>query len=138
MPMKKIVLTDYIDYDFVLIGICSQEEDFRLCWLLNQEFGHDFERIDDLEIVNPRPARFSVFLSQDLDNDLDYYLIANRHPAVILVPEQQKTDYFLKITGETEMVDPEEVVRALRAMPSVIAAFPVNVKDLKSKENIIF
>lgn len=139
--MKKIILTNYIDFDFKLIGISSYENDYKLCWQLNRRFSFDFSRQKDLETLQPRTGRklrFPVFRYTDPDTGFEYYLISNRHPWGNLVPEQKKTDYFMKIEGDPELIDEGLLVQGIRDIPSVVTAFPVNVRELRSVENIIF
>jgi hypothetical protein len=137
---KKFTLNNYVDYDFSLIGICSQEEDFKLCFHLNQALQLDFERIRDIEIVLPKQGNvvsFSCFEYKDVEADLDWYLIANRNPASNLVANQKQTDYLLRIVGEQELIDPEEIVDRIRELSCVLTAFIIQPQDVKNIENIL-
>ena len=58
---KKITHKDYVDYNFSLIGICTQEADYKICHLLNREFEIDFERINDIEILLPKQGNVVKF-----------------------------------------------------------------------------
>jgi len=149
--MKKIVLTDYADYDFSLIGICCQEDDYKLCWRLNKLLGIDFRRIEDVEIIQLKRKNLSSFpmfryIESDTDQEevitedteLIYYLISNRNGTMNLVPEQKQTDYFLKIHAESDLIDEADLVRKIKELPTVLTAFSINPAELKSKENLIF
>lgn len=140
--MKKIILTDYIDYEFVLIGICSQLDDFKLCWHLNKQLGTDFFR-DQNDISSLHPKKkvdifFSLFHHIDTECGLNYSIISNKSLSINLIPEQKQIDYFLKITGETDLIDSIEIIKKLKEIDKVITAYPIDVSTLKSKENIIF
>jgi hypothetical protein len=150
----RIVLKDYANFDFFLIGICSQEYDYKLCSQLNKLLELDFCRIDDIDIQSKKSNlnQFPMFryIATDSDSntkqdeviisetDTVYYLFGNRNGSVNLIPEQKQTDYFLKIQTEAEFIDVPELVRKIKELPSVLAAFSINPEQLKSKENLIF
>jgi hypothetical protein len=161
--MKKIVLTDFADYNFILIGISSHDEDYRVCWHLNKLLSVDFNRMADIDILHPKSGQESTFplfqfisrQEDPMDNqelplsekeeliademDITYQLIANRHAAGNLIPEQSKMDYFLMIKGEAAyhyIVD--DLLKQIRSLPCVMAAFKIEPESLKSKDNLIF
>ena len=137
---KKFTLNDYIDYDFSLIGICSHEEDFKLCFQLNKILGIDFERVRDIEIVLPKQGNvvsFSCFEFNDTEVDMVWYLISNRNPAANLLPDQKQTDYLLRIVGEPEQIDPLEILAKIKELSIVLTAFIIQPQDVKSIENIL-
>jgi len=140
--MKKITLTDYIDYEFILIGICSQLDDYKLCWHLNKQLEIDLIRdVNDISSLHQKKKVdifFSLFNHIDTENDLHYSIISNKSLSVNLIPEQKQTDYFLKIVGETELLDQEKIVKKIKQIENVITAFSIDINSLKSKDNIIF
>ena len=161
--MKKIVLTDFADYNFILIGISSHDEDFRVCWHLNKLLTVDFNRMPDVDILHPKTGLQSTFpmfqfISRQEDPmgndelpltekeeliaeemDITFQLIANRHSAGNLIPEQSKMDFFLMIKGEAAYhFNNDELVKQIRNLPCVMAAFKIEPESLKSKDNLIF
>ena len=140
--IKKITLTDYIDYEFVLIGICSQLDDFKLCWHLNKHLDIDLIRdVNDISSVHQKKKVdifFSLFNHIDAENNLHYSIISNKSLSINLIPEQKQTDYFLKIVGEIDLIDQSEIVKKIKQIENVITAFSIDISSLKSKENIIF
>ncbi len=138
--MKKLTLTNYIDFDFALFGICSQEDDFKICWCLNKALGLDFERVSDIELLQSKQknqVNFACFFFHDSETELDYYLIANRNGNSWLIPEQKQTDYFLRIVGESELYNDELILKLIKNLPQVMTAFILNPESIKSIENII-
>jgi hypothetical protein len=138
--MKKLTLTNYIDLDFALFGICSQEDDFKICWCLNKALALDFERVSDIELLqakNKNQINFACFFYHDAETELDYYLISNRNGNNLLVPEQKQTDYLLRIVGEPELYDENSVLKSIKTLPQVMTAFLLKPESLKSIENII-
>lgn len=140
MVMKKIILTDYIDFDFALIGICSQEDDFKMAFGLNKTLELDFVRVDDIDLISGKEKNqinFSCFHYFEQDTELDYYLITNRGSTGVLVPEHKKIDYLLRIVGEQELYDDEAILQKILGMPTVMTAILMDAKSIKSIENIL-
>ncbi|MEX1189068.1 MAG: IPExxxVDY family protein [Bacteroidia bacterium] len=138
--MKKLTLTNYISFDFALYGICSQEDDFKLCWCLNKALNIDFARIDDIVLLHPKhknPITFSCFSFHEPETELDYYLMSNRSDSNWLLPEQKQTDFLLKVGGENELYDDENTLRKIKSLPQVMTAFSLNPQSIKSIENIL-
>jgi hypothetical protein len=138
--MKKIILTNYIDFDFSLIGICSQDDDFKIAFNLNKTLELDFERIKDIELLvgkQKNQVNFSCFLYEEPETELNYYLITNRGANGVLVPEHKQIDYLLRIVGEPELYDAEVILEKIREMPQVITAILMDAKSIKSIENIL-
>jgi hypothetical protein len=140
--MKKLVLTDYIDYEFILIGICSQLDDYKLCWQLNKQLEIDLIRdVNDISSLHQKKKVdifFSLFNHIDKENDLHYSIISNKSLSVNLIPEQKQTDYFLKISGEIEVLDSSVIVKKIKSIDNILAAFLIDINTLKSKDNFIF
>lgn len=128
-----------MDYHFLLVGISSTEEDYKLCWHLNKLLQLDFERVEDLEILaGDKNLTFAVFEYEDQEIEVFYYLICNKHPLGLLVPEEAKADYILKISGEYEMVDRAELIKKIRNIQPVITAYALEPGRMKSVDNLLF
>lgn len=138
---KRITQKDYVDYDFSLIGICSQEADYKICHLLNRTFELDFERVNDIEILLPKQGnvvKFACFKYDDEDADLLWYLTANRNPAMNLLPEEKQADFLLRVIGESEQNNPETFVARIKEIKMVLTAYIIDPHRIKSIENILF
>jgi hypothetical protein len=160
--MKRISHGDYADFDFLLFGISSNVNDFKMCWLLNRLFSIDFNREPDVEIQHTKLGLVSNFCnfqfekksmereissfvndgvaSKDFDeSSVIFQLIGNRHPSGNLIPEQPRIDYFLLLSGDgIQELASNEVVIQLRGLEEIQAAFTIDVDSLKSKNNLIF
>lgn len=138
--MKKILLTDYIDYDFKLIGICSQEDDFKLCFALNKALELDFERVHDIELIHGKQKNqlnFSCFFFHDSEYECDYFLMSNRTASGYLLPEHKTIDYLLRIAGESDHIDASSILQKIKSMPQVLTAIAILPEETKSIENIL-
>jgi ribonuclease III len=67
--------------DFQLIGISSYENDYRVCWDLNNCLKTDLQRIENFEVVDNKTKtsqEFPVFQFEDENKYIDYKFIGNR------------------------------------------------------------
>lgn len=125
------------DYDFLILGISCHERDYRLCWLINRAMGYEMERSEDLEIHFAHDVvKFPVFQYEMPEEMTRLILIKNRVNGGILIPEVKQIDYLLKI--ENDHGEHEKLMQMIRKIPQVIGTFDLEVKNLKSKDHLIF
>jgi hypothetical protein len=160
--MKRINHSDYADFDFLLFGISSSVDEFRICWLLNRLFQINLGIENEVVLHHSKTNQESVFchfryekLSVTNSNlnfvnmglpehnfdesSVVYQLIGNRHPSGNLLPEHQRIDYLLSLRGEgIDEVNPDSILTQLRSCDEIQAAFHIDVESLKSKNNLIF
>ncbi|MFN3917514.1 MAG: IPExxxVDY family protein [Flavobacteriales bacterium] len=138
--MKHLLVEDY-DYDFKLYGISCHSKDYRLCWGINNTLGLKLEKGEiEIELITRKSdvksthAVFSCFC-EELQNQ--YYLLVNRTPNGLLIPEKPQADYLLMIKESYEL-NPDEILNKMKSIPFVLTAFSIEVESLKSKKNLIF
>ena len=128
------------DEDFLLLGIVSQEKDYRLCFGINKKLETALKKEKDLEIMGGKlkdPSAFSVYQYDDPEGRC-WNLIGNKGTGGWLVPEQKQMDYFLMLKGNFSKDDLGEIMLQVRQVTSVQGAYEVDVKKLKSKQNLVF
>ena len=149
------VFTFDLEDDYLLIGIHSTEEDFKLAYLLNKHLSTKFIRYKhNLDFKNS-DIEFPLFEYKDEKTYLNYYLINNKHIQVVneqykdglfggdysttsyLLPEKKKVDYLLKIEGCTQEFV-LELVEKLNKINEIITSYQIQTNTLKSKYNLIF
>ncbi len=138
--MSKQLLSIEYDYDFVLIGLVCQVKDYRLCFEINKKLGFDLNKVDSIEIfVNKQreAAYFSTYLFENED-EISFYIIFNRGTKGYLIPEQSKLDYFVVIKGPLRADQKKELISKLKEIKLILGVFELDVKKLKSKENLLF
>lgn len=123
-----------VEFDFQLVGLTCHEREHRIAWSLNKSLGWSLERQDDL-FPNHDGLGFPMFCFENEDSQ--YSLFSNKTGFDCLIPELQHYDYLLKIENQQEEIE-DDFFRALRSVPMVIAAFPVLIEKLKSKQNLIW
>ena len=102
MSKKRIGLSEE-RFTGVLWGLVTQVKEYQLCWHLNKTLGFLLKRSEDVEIINRKKNKTSVFSFYRFENDLDkwmVYVVSNKHFAEFLLPEVRQTDFFLMIKGE--------------------------------------
>ncbi len=161
--MGKHTLEIEYDYDFALIGVSSHEKDYRFCWALNNKLGIELTKQESLEIKRKKqktPSHFSFFAHNDEDEFKEYIVIANfsegksisakesnlfgektknsQSENEFLIPEHKQMNYFFVVRGEIENAEVNELIRKIKSIDIVLTAVSIDVKQLKSKQNLIF
>jgi hypothetical protein len=140
--MARLTLSAAEEYNFKLLGISCHAKDYRLSWAVNTALAIELEKPEGKEpIAGAIPdflTQFSLFTYYDKDAYLDYALISNRGAAGFFVPEQKKTDYFLKVEGDIIAHRWDDIVAAIRKIDLVLAVYDIDIKTLKSKQNFLY
>lgn len=138
--MKKTKLVVEYDFDFVLVGITTSLKAYKLAWELNQKLSIHLVKKESIVVgfkgiekafashIHQTPRRFIRLLTNKLQ-DLDgKYLLA---------PEYPHFDYLIVIQ-DAEQSFAENILNAVRQIPSVELAAFIPLETLKTKENFIF
>jgi len=138
MAKHKLFAED--DYEFGLIGICSNNSDYRLCWNINQCLQITMSKGEDYSLVSKKDGEsfHSFYEYSDPDDYTEYYLIKNvSNTYKHLIPEKDQVDYFLVIKNNT-LHDLEDILTSLKSNESILTAFIFDPDELKSKPNLLF
>jgi len=141
LTKKSHKLTFEDDFRFILIGISSHENDYRVCWSLNNTLGMSLKRSENLTIHNPRLRQnqeFSMYRYADQATLLHYHLISNRCDDGFLLEEMPNIDYILKISGDAGKNFPAQLVHKLKKNDIITTAFEINPSALKSRKKLLF
>ena len=128
-------------YDFLIWGINSNAEDYRLCWYLNHYLDWKLKRVDDIEFPNKKTKEFLHFNAYQYKNEIDFYtleLIQNKKNGNILIPELKDIDFLFLLNGEVTYFEMDEFTNLLSKIPGVQSAIQIDVNTLKSKHNLLF
>ncbi len=128
------------EYDFLLIGISSHENDYRISWAINKFCGLKLVKDKDHCIVDnryPDSLVFSQFIYNDEDSILSYRLIANRCMDGFLIGEMRNIDYFFLIQGEISTEFTADLTKKISKLSMVNAAFQIDPNKLKSKQRLL-
>lgn len=152
MPLLTLELED----DYLLIGIHSTEEDYRLAYLLNTHLKTKLIRFKHCLDFKNSSAEFPLFEYKDENNFINYYLINNKFSQLVnpqkkeglfegnystisyLIPEKKKVDFFLKIEGCNQQNLARTLVDKLNKIQQIITSYSIEPSALKSKDHLIF
>jgi len=129
-----------IEFDFIIWGINSSIEDYRLCLQLNQYLKWSLKRVQDIEFYSPKIKGFKHFNAYKYKNEADFYtleLIQNKNSGHTLIPELKNIDYLFLLHGEDEYFEREAFTDLLGKIPGVQSAMQLKVDSLKSKHNLL-
>ncbi len=144
-----------IEHDYILIGIHSVLEDYRLAYFLNKTFNISLKRKDKNIVFTNKEGSFSNYDFEDQVN-FSYWSLINNKQVIdvaveegnwnifeeiskthILIPEKKTTDYFLKIEGSFERSEIEELTNKINAIHRVMTTYRLDPETLKSKDFLI-
>jgi len=138
--LNKTYLKLSLDLDFVLIAITASLKDYVLCHKINTNLGFEFSKIDDHEVyfnTDEEPLAFSKYYFFVEEGELEYYLVSNRNSEGFLIPEMNKVDFFIVIHQFIDKEDLNLTLSRLNKMPDIQVAAQIDVRKLKSKENLV-
>jgi len=81
------------NFDFLLFGISSHENDYRLVWKINHDFSLNFVRNDNLKVISKKTGKeleFPLYSYDDEDTFYLYHLVANKSDQGVLLEELKK------------------------------------------------
>ena len=139
---KKVHKLQYTpEYLFLLIGISSHQNDYRLSWAINNKLNLKLIKTENLKIVNKKLSVtqfFSVYNFDDEDNQLIYNLISNRCDNGFLLEELKNIDFLLQVLGDTNESYIKNLLKGLKEIDIINTSFTINADSLKSRQKLIF
>ncbi len=141
MQKKKVhKLSFKPDYEFVLFGISSHENDYRLSWAINNHLSFKLTKTNNLELYNKQKKTtqsFSVFTYYDEESFNTFYLVNNISEQGFLFKELKNIDYFLQINGEIIDHELQHVKRKLKEIDIIASVFQIDVATLKNPAKLL-
>ena len=141
-----------IEEDFKLIGIHSQLEAYKLAFNLNKSLKislkvFDYKiKIDETEFIfdmfkhlsETYNTKIYLFSNKSFGNikPIEINLFENIDSKLYLIDEKKNIDFFLKIEGGN--FNYNSLISKINEVPLVQACYLVNLKNQKSKYNLIF
>lgn len=141
MTKKSHTLIIEDDFRFLIIGISSHENDYRISWAMNNSLGMSLRQTEKMDIYNPRIKQnqvFSLYQYTDRETLLHYHLISNRCDNGFLLEEMPNIDYILKISGDPGKNLASQLINKLKKIDIITTAFEINPSTLKSRKKLLF
>jgi len=150
-----------LDYEnkYNLFALRSSLEDYRLAYFLNKCPEFLFKRMPkDLHcVINGKNIYFSTFEDNSLDYEKSCYLISNKSlyktrfetnnnlfPSglfvnnAFLIPELSKFDFLLKLIGVWKKKEMKTISKNLNMITEIDSETQVDLKKIKSINNLVF
>ncbi|HQU99867.1 MAG: IPExxxVDY family protein [Bacteroidia bacterium] len=138
MP-RKILKINYDDeLNFSLMGMATGLKDYRLAFEMNKALEIDLQRAaDHILIVGKNNSQIRYNRFQYFDSiGLTYTLISNKNQSSLMLPELQMIDYLLLLEPPDENTA-KEIIISLKKIKTIQAVFKFEIKDLKSRQNLL-
>lgn len=139
--MKKRKLDIDFEYDFELLGISSSVKFYKLAWAINQKLNIRLVSMDDYELdsVKGKPKALFGYYSY-VKEPLHIELFRNKSSEgqnQYLIPEFMHFDYVLKFTDQLQSFADQEIQKELKEVKWIEYISPLEVNNLKSKDNFL-
>lgn len=146
--------TEFYEDDYNLIAIHSNLENFAMTYALNSFCGLRLKRTKK-DLMLDENLAFPVFEWNDELSDTHWTLFCNSCDQKVhlhyggffeenisvqksfLLKEQKDVDYFLKVDSESNS-NIDVLTKKVNKIPSVVASYHIDTKNLKCKSNLIF
>ena len=140
VAVKKHKLDMAMEEDFCLLGVVTDEPDYRLCWLINQTLGTQFQKEDNLELFHRKLGKdqsFSLFEFTDEEAYLTYRIIRNRSDEGYFLDDLKNLDYLVHIQGEITPEKINDFLQGITAIPDLRMGIPVDLTRIRNKERLL-
>lgn len=129
-----------IEEDFCLLGLATDEPDYKLCWRINQALDLSFKRMDDLVLFHKRlneDQSFPLFCYKDEDALLTYRVISNRAEQGYFLDELKNLDFLIHIQGEINTEKISLFLQEVSKMFGVRMCIPVDLAKIRNMERLL-
>lgn len=140
MALKKHKLDLAIAEDYCLLGVVSDEPDYRLCWMINRALDMNFEKQEDFQLFHPKLKEdqvFSHFLFHDEDALITFRIIKNRTENGYYLDELKNIDYLIHIQGEISTSRISGFMLSVARLEGVRMCVPSDLSRIKNKERLL-
>jgi len=140
MGVKKHKLDLAIEEDFCLLGVVTDEPDYRLCWMINRILDMNFEKQEELQLFHrklDKEQEFSYFSYHDSDTLITFRIIRNRSENGYFLDELKNIDYLIHIQGEINTTRINDFMQSVGALEPVRMCVPSDLSRIKNKERLL-
>jgi hypothetical protein len=141
LALRRYKLEYKENFDFLLFGLSSHENDYRLVWKINQTFSFNFERGKNHRIISKKTGQeieFALYSYDDEDTFYLYHFISNKSDQGVLLEELKNIDYLIMIQGEFTDAFSNGFLNRLKKIETIQGVFKIDPAGLKNRENLVF
>jgi hypothetical protein len=140
---KKTLLRLDFESEYRIVGLFCNENDYRLCWLLNRYLLFSFKRGPDMELLNEKTGiktNFSVFEYQAPESlQSSFFIVNNRsHENILLFPAPPGLGFLLMVRADESRYSFKDLLNNLRKVPQLTAAYLLDNILGKNKEAFLY
>ncbi len=158
MAIHRLSIDDFEEDEYSLIAIHTSAEDFHLAYHINRQLSIKLYKCKpDIQIkTKDGDAFFSRFLYEDENHGGLWNLLQNKSEVtrvletgsnlfgqnnavstlIHFIPDFKRVDYFLKV--ENQEADMNYILENLKKIAKISTVYPLDVNQIKSKNNLIF
>jgi hypothetical protein len=131
MKSTKIKINIPLELDFIALAVVCHDPDFKFCFELNNHLSIDLTRQKDIDVQSKKePSQlFTHYTYTDEFIGVDYHVISNKSGNKRLIKAYSLYDFFISITGNTELINTTEFQKKINEMPIVIRSQWVDLKN---------
>ena len=140
MGVKKHKLDLAMEEDFCLLGVVSDEPDYKLCWMINQNLDMNFEKQEDLHLYHRKLNEeqvFPLFSFHDDNSLITFRIIKNRCENGFFLEESKNIDYLIHIQGEINTSRISGFMHSVGSLDAVRMCVPSDLSRIKNKERLL-
>ncbi len=133
MKKKKIHKITETDNKFLILGIVSSANSYKLIWTINNILKSNLILQENYTVINRNIIKSYVFYLSSQEN---MKILANKCDTGVLVSKYKKSDYFLKL--DTSPKDTENVLTILKTLKIIQIIFTVDLDIVTKKQKLMF
>jgi len=141
------------DFDFEVIGLVSSLAPYQLVWNINKSLGVDLVKKDD--IVLGFTKKDVIITNYLFEEEYSYIRIIKNKSAEetvienptslfdvpkseFFLPELRKYDFLIQLEGSVNNQYSDSIIDKLNKMDKIQLVTPIDLDDIKEKDNLIF
>jgi hypothetical protein len=139
LTSRKLKLSVSFEENYCLLGIVSDEPDYKLCWLINEQEKTSFQKAENLVLFNKKndaEEEYALFSYEDENTMLTYRIITNRTDSGCYLSELKHIDYLVHIQGELVQEEINEFIQGVNNLREIRMCVPVDLSRIKNKERL--
>ena len=136
MGKKQLIESDFFE-GYRLIGIVCSLPDFRLSYFINRETGLFLKKQKNFSLTETKNPVFSWYFYHHEEQHRQFFLIQNKNQSELLLATLANFDYLLLMYGNFTDVATQELLKKLRHISYVTAAFEQKLSQIKQADLLI-
>jgi len=140
MVTKRMRLDIALQYNYLVVGINSQLNDYRLGFNLNRVLGIDLRRLDDLPAYFEKEKKnhpFPLYTDNSNKNFKVCFLLSCKNQGIMLFPQLKYYDYLFLYENPAQDLTEESVVSSIRRITNVQLANKLLPAELKGLNMVL-